>query len=427
MAITPATNAVKGAGDVDIRDVTLVSSKGFAQSITPQVVGIEIFEDIFSTFITGRLVVRDSQDLSNLLPLVGEEIVRLDIRTPTLPDDEALVAEFYVYKMDNRKKTSEREVMFDLFFISKEAIVDLNKKVPKAFSGNPSEIIEEICLNKEYGLQTEKRVFLEDTQNDIKYVSNFWSPTQNIQYVCDHSLTTYESPTLIFFENKYGLNFVALESMYSGGPLKQRFVWDNYTADVSKMGGSSRDLGKDYQRVLELDTPLTFNYMERIQSGMYGSEIITYDLLTHTYVHTGYRPEFEKHKHLNQYPLWTTAATAQGKGMLIHGRKYYNNFDGYGDVTDTKMIQKRRSLLAQAEGFKVIITVFGRTDYSVGQRVILEVPKNTQIKPEDPETEDKIMSGVYLIAALCHMISPTEGHQCVIELVKDSFLVDLNG
>jgi hypothetical protein len=427
MATTPASNAIKSAGDVDIRDVTLISSKGFAQSITPQVVGIEIFEDIFATFITGRLMLRESQDLSNILPLIGEEIVRLDIRTPSLADSEALVGEFYIYKMEGKKKTSEREVIYSLFFISKEAIVDLNKNVPKAFEGLPSEIIEQICLDTEYGLQTTKPIFIESTSNKIKYVSNFWSPTQNIQYVCDHALTTYDSPTFLFFENKYGLNFVALESMYTSGPLKQRFIQDNYTAEVSSGGGSRRDITKDYQRILELDTPNTFNYMERLQSGMYGSEIITYDLLTQTYNHVGYSPVFEDHTHLNKFPLSTNGLVAQTKAVVIHGRKYYNNFEGFGDVSDVTIIQKRRSLLAQAEAFKVIITVFGRLDYSVGQRMILDIPKNAQIRRDDSEPEDKIMSGVYLVAALCHMISPTDGHQCVLELIKDSFMVDMNG
>jgi len=418
---------VARAGDVEVKDITIITSLGFAQTITPQVAGIEIYEDIFSTFITGVLLVRDSQELTNLLPLVGEEIVRFEIRTPTLPDSEVYVGEYYIYKMSNRQKVAERELLFELHFISKEAIVDLNTKISKGYNGLPSDIIASLCTDETWGLQTKKSVLVEDTSNKIRYVSNFWSPTQNIQYVCDHSLNTKDSPSLIFYETKKGFNFVALESLYVAGGIKQRFVWDNYTAEIQPLGGSRRDIDKDYQRVLELDVPLSYNYIDRLKSGMYGSELITYDIMSHQYTHIGYEPEFSDHAHLNKNPLWTRNKAARAKSIVIDGRKYYNNFDGHGDVTNTRYIQKRKSLLAQAEGYKVVITVYGRTDYSVGQRVLLEIPKSSQIRADqsNTETSDNVMSGVYLISAICHVIESTN-HTCVIELIKDSFVVDLN-
>lgn len=423
---TSSAGGLGGAGDVDIKDITIVTSKGFTQTITPQVLGVEIFEDIFSSFITGRLIVKDSQELTNLLPLVGEEVVRLDIHTPTLPDEERIKDEFFIYKMDDKTLTAERQMTYTLYFMSKEGIIDLNKKVPKAFQGSPSDIVEELCTSELFGFGTKKLVYLEDSQNTIKYVSNFWSPTQNIQYVCDHAVNSYGSPTFIFFENKYGFQFVTLESLYTGSPIKQRFIWDNYTADISRMGGSRRDIQKDYQRVLTLEAPLSFDYIKRLRSGAYGSELITYDIMTHQYVHTSYVPTFEDSRHMNGFPLWSDSVIASPKSVLMRGHNYYNNFEGFSDVTNNKIIQKRKSILSQAEANKVIISVAGRTDYSAGQRVILEVPKRSQITEQDNDWMDKITSGVYLVSALCHTIGSTQGHGCTLELIKDSMMVNLN-
>jgi hypothetical protein len=204
-------------------------------------------------------------------------------------------------------------------------------------------------------------------------------------------------------------------------------VWNNHVADVNPSGGSSRNLDKDYQKVIELETPMSFNYMDRLKSGMYGSELITYDIMTQQYTHLGYKPVFSEHKHLNANPPWSEKIVARTKSVIIDGRKYYNNFEGFGDVTNTRYIQKRKSLLAQAESYKVIITVFGRSDYSVGQRVLLEVPKTTQIKAGDTDVNDNVMSGVYLIAAICHVVdSEAKSHTCVVELIKESFVVNLN-
>ena len=47
------------AGDVNIEKVSITTSSGFTQEITNQVVGLQIFEDLFSPFITGSLVIKD--------------------------------------------------------------------------------------------------------------------------------------------------------------------------------------------------------------------------------------------------------------------------------------------------------------------------------------------------------------------------------
>lgn len=417
-------NKISVAGDVDIQEVVIITSKGFAQDISKQVAAIEIYEDMFATFITGKIFVRDSQELTNFLPLVGEEVVRFRVATPSLPDDEIYQGEYFVYKMDDKAKISERESLYVLHFISKEAISDLNKKISRAYKGKVSDIAKEL-IESQYGLETKKRYNIEETKNETKFISNWWTPVQALTYAADSAYNMDDSPTYTFFENKHGLNFVSFDSLYNGA-IKQRFIWDNYTREVSTASGTaSRDIQKDYQRILEFETPQTFNYMERLQSGFYGSELITYDILTKQYVHVGYGALFNATKHLNPNPMWTDNVPARTKALMIYGSKYYNNFEDFKDVTNTAFIMKRKALMAQAEGSKLTITVLGRTDYSAGQRVYVELPKNTQIKKTDEQTLDMLLSGNYLIGAICHLIT-RENHQCVMELIKDSYIVNLN-
>lgn len=415
---------VNFAGDIKINEVALINSRGFLQDVTQQIIGIEIYEDIFSMFTSGKLILKDAQEVTNLLPLIGEEIVRISLQTPSLKEEDGYKGEFYIYKMGDRMKISERETAYVLHFISKEAIVDLNKKISKAYSGKVSDIVKQV-VTEDIGLETKKNLNVEDTSNITKYISNFWSPTRNLQYLCENAVNIEGSPSYIFFENKYGLNFLSLESMYSNAPLHQKFIWDNYSADINKTGSSEKNITRDYQRVLELNTPETFNYMDRLKSGMYGAELITYDLLTKQYTHIAYKPNFEEHKHLNQYPMWSDNLVSRPRSTIIQDHRYYNNFDGFDDVTNSKTIQKRTSLLAQAEAFKLEINVFGRTDYSAGQKVYLEVPRSSQISKDDPNWEDKVHSGYYVISAICHSIT-RESHECTMELIKDSIMVNLN-
>ena len=101
-------NILSFAGDVTLNDVTIITSKGLAITITPQVDGLEMYEDIFSPFVSGKLYVRDSQSLGTLFPLVGEEILRINMYTPEMPAEYAINGEYYIYKLDDRMITKER-------------------------------------------------------------------------------------------------------------------------------------------------------------------------------------------------------------------------------------------------------------------------------------------------------------------------------
>ena len=416
-----AEQKIQNAGDVTIEDVTIITSNRYGQKITPQVLSIEIYEDIFAPFITGNLIVRDSQELTNLLPLVGEEMIQITVSTPSMDVKESYSKQFMIYKMSDRFKLKDREVVFQLHFISREAIIDLNKNLSQCYEGKISEIAQKIYKD---GLQTEKKVNIETTSNKTKFIANYWNPVKCLQFVADQALNDNGSPSYVFYENKYGFHFLSLETLYTGTPIKQRFVWDNYSRDNQTMGGSTFSIDKDYQRIIDFVEQPTWNYMERLKSGMYGSQIVYMDLLTHQYVHVGYQPDFAKQKHLNEYPLWSSSIPFNSRAVLTHEHQYYNAFDGYGDVSNTAMCQQRRSVMAQAEGYKITINVLGRCDYHAGQRVYLEVPRMSQLKPDDPDYLDKLTSGNYLIGAICHSIS-REKHSCSIQLIKDSYMREI--
>ena len=118
---------ISKAGDVLIEKVQITTTKGFYQDITNQVIGLQIFEDILSPFITGTLEMRDGLDLMNVFPFNGEEFLELKVSTPTLNEGN-IDGKFYIYKMTNRTMVGDRAVIYTLNFISQEAITDINKK-----------------------------------------------------------------------------------------------------------------------------------------------------------------------------------------------------------------------------------------------------------------------------------------------------------
>lgn len=420
------SETLRFAGDVSIEKVQVVGPSGFFQDIANQVITIQIYEDLFSPFISGSLILKESLDLINVFPFVGEEFLNLEINTPTLKEG-GIKGKFYIYKMTDRELVGNRSMVYQLHFISQEAIIDMNKKISRTFGGKVSDIAKTLLTDPTVGIQTKKTVTVEPTSSQTKYISNFWSPVKNLNHIVNTAVNQNGSPTYSFFENRQGFNFVSLESLCAA-EVFQDFVYDNYTRDDQGGGGSVKNISKDYKRIADINIPNGFDYMERIRSGMYGSKMYTYDITSKKVASKNYNmlENFSKEKHLNANPLVSEKVIFRYNSKIINEPKYYNNFSNFADSTNTASVQKRMSLMSAVEANKIEITVPGRTDYTVGKKVLVRLNKMQPISDKDTDVLDNMFSGNYLISAVNHYIN-RENHECHMELIKDSLLVNLDG
>lgn len=423
------------AGDVNVEKMiitSLVSNTKF--NVANQLVSINIYEDIFSPFITGTLIFRESYDFVNNFPFVGEEVLDLKIYTPTLnkTDDKSGILEgrFYIYKMSDRTELAERNIAYKINFISLDAIGDINVKMSRSFSGKVSDIAKKL-LTADECLATKRPVTVEETRNKTKYVSNFWSPIRNINYILDQAQNNEGSPTYVFFENRKGYNFVSLDFLNSG-ELKQEFVYDNSQDDISPDGGSKRNIPRDYKRIAELNVPISYDFMDKANSGTYASRLIFSDLATKEYFELPYSfldewGDDHKQVRLNKFPIASKGLLINSNAKITTDIAHSYMFDNYQDVTNIRTIQTRVSRIKQAQAQRLNITVAGRTDYTAGQVVTVKTfqAEPTRSEDSDSEQKDKIISGVYLISAINHTID-REKHECHMELIKDSLSIDLN-
>lgn len=416
------------AGDVKIEDITIYSIPSKNQlNITNQVIGIQIFEDIFSPFISGNIVIQESIDILNNLPITGQELLNISIKTPTLDKKDSIKGQFFVYKMSDRIFTAEKNVMYTLHFISYDSMRDARTRLSRTYEGRVSEIAKSI-IAENYG--EEKIGLIEDTKNNTKFVSNYWTPYKCVNYVANNAVSMTDSPTYMFFQNRNGYNFVSLETLYDKDAV-QSFNYNMTTRTINATGDAQRNIIVDYQRVNEITLPNAFDTVGRMMKGAYGSTLYTYDVLLkrNKKLEFNYQDSFEKHNHLNKYPLTSKGASGifDSGTTLMEENIHTGVFTNYGDVSNVKTMQLRNSMITQVEGFKVIITVPGRTDYTVGQKVKLAVIQPEPIVDTDTVQDelDKTFSGNYLIGAINHGIS-RERHECTIELIKDSMMKNID-
>lgn len=429
-----SSDKLRLAGDVNVESVMMVSlATGKYFNVKNQLVTIHIFEDLFSPFITGILVFRESLDFTNYFPLVGEEAIELKIFTPTLDDspDGIIQGKFYVYKMEDVTEVADRSVVYKLHFISMEAITDMNSKASRPYDGVISDIVQKILLEDD-GLATKKQCNIEPTKNKTKFISNFWSPIKSLIYLTGNAINTIGAPTYLFYENRNGFNFLSLDYIYIQ-PLKQTFEYNNPYQLISPTGGSSRVPELDYRRIDKLTIPVNHNFIERATGGMYGSRMISYDVTAMRYKnakHSMYADWNDPNKeiHLNKYAPQSKKLLATARSAIFNDVIQKGTFTGYGNVSNTDITQARVSRLMMAQANKIEITVPGRTDYTVGQVVTVRAYQKEPMNKEDSneQQKDKLLSGAYLISAINHTIT-REKHECHMELIKDSLVVDLDG
>lgn len=415
--------ALRFAGDIHFEKIQLNSLNGQFANIINQVISIEVYEDLFSPFTTMSLVIKESVDYINLFPFVGEEYLEIEVLTPL--SQSPIKGKFYIYKITNREMVKDREVVYVLHGISEEYLTDANRKISKSFSGNTADIAKTLMTTD--GLNTQKNIIIEKTTNTTAFISNYWNPVKCLNHLSTSALNSTMSPTFLFFENRNGFNFRSIDELLKA-PTYHKFVRDNYSR--SMIGGSTSsniDPDEDYKRILDISIPTLTDYMEDIQSGRLKSRIVTHDLVTKQYSVKDYSVKKDTENPptlLNQYPSYSKFATANSISTLIVMSKHFGNFTKFGDVTNSSTVQKRLSFFRNLEKYKVNIQVLGRTDYTIGQIVELNIPRVTQIE-QDTDPIDMVLSGRYLVSAISHIITK-EKHTCNMEVIKNSVLVNLS-
>jgi hypothetical protein len=406
---------VNFAGDVNAVNVTIVTTRGVTATINSSIkMSVSLYESIFSPFITGTITIYDAVDLQQVLPLVGEELVQIQI----IQNDQTYERAFMISKMRDREVIGSRNQAYVLEIISTEAIVNENVKLSRAFKGPIDNIIDELinsvnCLNAP---ASKKTAFIEQSTNSTMFVANYWNPVKCIQYVCEQARNLNDSPSFLFFENKSGFYFWSLDNI---ADAQVAVSWTFRRDAYSNQPADKENIENKYSRIIDISIT-DFDIIKRMKTGMYGSTIIYYDLSTGQYVEkattTVYTPK------LNQNPGWSSKAPFSNLATLIVDHQHYNNFDGYGSETaNTKVRQDRLATLARYESQKLTITVFGRLQIEAGQKVFLDIP-SFSVTAES--TQNKYMSGNYIISD-CHHSFGKDGYFCNMNVIKDSYIANL--
>jgi len=393
----------------------LKADSDLAVDVRNQLNAFYIYEDMYSPLITGTAVIRDTLDLPSLFGRGGKNLLRIKVRTPSYKSIEGF---FHLYKIGDQSLVKERTQVYTLNFVSLESMTDTSLHISKRFIGSPSQIAEDIYQTH---LKTEKTITVSPSSNRTAYVSNYWSAITNLAFLADNALSDKNTADFVAFENRDGMNFVSVQSIFSQ-PILQDFIQTDYLMTEVAPGSTSvvRDINLEFKQIQTLNVSHYYDFITDNDSGVVNSRSLIHDIVRKQYEVRDLSQRNDVKPLLNPNRLYTDKVIDSVRPRLIPTHKHFGLFEPE-DLSNARFLSRRIMHSKMLMGQKIEIDVMGRADYTVGKRVKLTINelKNITSDMSDGDIKNKMLSGYYIITAIAHKFDG-RAHTCKMELMKDS-------
>jgi len=412
------------------------NSKTLTQDIRGVVKEVAYFENILNHSVSATITLEDGTDVKNSLPIVGGETVNLSF-SDTFEDSVDVEPgydekKFRVYKIANRQKVRDNIETYTLLCTSDHLMKSQYMSVDNAFKGKKADDIVSNILETYFDHDLTE---VDPTQGLHSFTFNRVPPFKAINQIIDETESTSDgSSCYFFFETNDGYNLRNLDNMLTQQPLtKDDKKIEPYIYISGEVKSDNINEGK---RILEMTEGTSFDFLNGIIQGQYGTETKYFDpirkrLASQFYLHES---DWNSTIHSNPNPL-ISQNISQEFGNSPSLEKYmvsnYLSVDSDYIAARDSLIRntfrrkqniaaRRKSLLSRIENNKVNIMIYGDSRIMAGQSIDILVPTTGQ-KTKTGEITDQFVSGRYLIVGVHHNISDTE-YRTIMTVVKDSYV-----
>ena len=138
------------AGKFILEKCEIVACGDSRVDVSKEMMQIDIYEDINSPLLQGSLVFTDNFGLTNTMPIIGQEILRLKIRTPSITsggafgEEKIIDRQFYINKVNSVKSINPNVQAVSVDFISMEGIRNNRTIVDRILTGTYSDIAKQM-------------------------------------------------------------------------------------------------------------------------------------------------------------------------------------------------------------------------------------------------------------------------------------------
>jgi hypothetical protein len=417
---------------VTLIELKIILSNGKPVDIRNVYDVLSIFEDIYSPVITGSVQITDALNLFSSSGFHGNEFLRVVFKKPG--EDVQYSKHFRIYSCADRQHIPGSQAQrYMLYFCSEEMIFSNQLSISKAYKNFGAETHAFSILFSDLRVNPSKcnLANFEAALGTTEFVFTRTKPIEAIQTLAKYSYGTNNTP-FMFYENNEGFNFKSLELMYLSNPIASL----NYS--TAKLANAVEEAA--YVNAFDINKftfESSFNIHKNTKKAAFAGTLYTLDLVRQKYVEN-------KFSMINPSALKTLidgkintnlASNRNGKSVyeefgsstklamtnLDQSNAPYSLSRGYrvNNTNVERVLLQREMHLAMLNNTKLKCIVQGNPLYTVGYVVEFNLPSFT---PEEKNERllDPYHSGKYLITAVRHTMTRSEGLQTALELSKNS-------
>lgn len=413
-----------------LNSVKLSSSIGEEIELYTIFNNLDIFEDVYSSTISGVLTVMDATDILRTKQVMGFEFITIKLHKPGDENSE-FSRVFRVYKIGEVVIDfgSQKTQTYEIKFCSEDYFMSSGIKISKSYKGKTIDFIAKDIIEKYLFSSKLKPENIEKTSGIIDLIIPYWTPIKTLEW-----LATRTNKPYMFFENDKGYNFKSISKMIDS-QSKRDYIFAPQNVDISKdptKEGEARE-----KNVIKYEFMNYFDSLTALRNGMFASTLKTFNpikLKTEDLIFD-YSENFDKEKHLdknagqfqNNYEDRTERKITDYFGAVrtfypttlnllndpIISQKQRNIRENFVE----KWMRQRLSKIEELNYFKLKMLVPGDNIVSIGDTITFDMPF---IGTKDKSDDDShpYFKGKYFITAIRHNISPTK-YEMLLECTKD--------
>lgn len=399
------------SSDYKLSTLSIVTSTGDLVDVRPILLSLDLYEDIFSPCMTGKMTLGDGADIISSYQLHGNEYVLISIDKPTL--GKPIVKTFRIFKISNRRMDETALQNYTIHFCSEELILSTQMSLSHSYKGmRISDMVSDILTNR-MKVNSAKIGTFEKTTGNFDLIIPRMQPLEAVNWLTPRAYNTNEN-LFLFFENRDGFNFVSYEKLISIPP------YSTYVRHAK----INQDPAENMFGYNELIVPQDFDVIKSMRFGSYATSLLTVDTLNRqtTALSFGYNQVNKKGLLNGNVP---DSGLKNRLGFTLSGSpssliKMVPSTDSDSTTNPAHIknwMPQQISRLGQINGFKMIMSLPGDVLLKAGRVITVKMPK--MVPQKKSTVTDNMRTGNYLISAVHHSFQQ-DIMATVLELISDS-------
>lgn len=366
------------------------------KDVTEAVLGVFIFQDVFSPTNTCNISINDTANLLQEVPICAGASVVIEYETEHGSENDGKAKwELEVYRIGEKDATNSKVQSYTAFCAHTSFVQNQSKKVKKAFKDKKvNEVITEIAGDLGGGVD------IEECDENVTCIIPNWTPFYAISWVSKFALKD-KAADYLFFQTH--------DNSWVFKPFELLFDSDDESSNVTFRilpTATSANCDVDYTMVFSKYHFEHYDSLANLAGGFYRSKLLTYDFIEKEWCTEEFtfgqdcKKDSERlevdNKTLMDAEDAVISFLPKHPGMFDEGQSYLDNSKDWNG--------SRKSSLMKFEQDKMIAQMPGsaKSREWFGKNCEIDLPDQIGVNNEE---FDKRRRGRYLITAVTHAVS----------------------